>query len=282
MSRILACLDASVYSQSVVDHTIWAARLMGAGVDMVSIRGASPARTADLAAAKALDKQPEFLAAEIARDAENERKLDALAAGELDALRRQIEAAGVSPVSARVAEGDLVEKVRAREEGADLVILGKRGAQADFVSLRLGSLTERAARAATRDVLIAARGFRRPRRAVVAVDLGEAGLTLCANAIASPLLKGLEVHVVSAGEETLERSKQLDVAFEQFANARFNVTKHLIPGPVEKTLPEYVDARDIGLLVMGAFSHSRLRNIVSGSTTLDLIRGCKIPVLLPK
>ncbi len=33
---------------------------------------------------------------------------------------------------------------------------------------------------------------------------------------------------------------------------------------------------------MGAFSHSRLRNLVLGSTTAELMRACKIPVLLLK
>jgi nucleotide-binding universal stress UspA family protein len=41
-----------------------------------------------------------------------------------------------------------------------------------------------------------------------------------------------------------------------------------------------VEAEDIGLLVMGAYGHSRIRNLIIGSTTTEMIRLCKIPVVL--
>jgi len=36
----------------------------------------------------------------------------------------------------------------------------------------------------------------------------------------------------------------------------------------------------INLLVMGAYGHSRIRYLIIGSTTTEMIRTCKIPVLL--
>lgn len=282
MTKILSCLDASVYSQSVVDHTIWAAQRMGAAVEMISTRGRHPSPGADLAAAQALDTQPGIVAEALASDVEHDRKLDALAEAELDALKRQIENAGVSRVHTELLDGAFLDELKAHEADADLVVLGKRGSGADFVSMRIGSQTERAARAANRDVLIAARGFRRPRRAVVAIDVGEAGEALCARAVASKLLKGLQINVVTVGEPGLERRDALDAAAATFRAAGFDVRTTLLPGPVERSVPWFVDEEDMGLLVMGAFSHSLLRQMVVGSTTAELIRTCKIPVLLLK
>ncbi len=34
------------------------------------------------------------------------------------------------------------------------------------------------------------------------------------------------------------------------------------------------------LLVMGAYGHSRIRRLILGSTTTELIRTCQVPVLL--
>jgi nucleotide-binding universal stress UspA family protein len=34
------------------------------------------------------------------------------------------------------------------------------------------------------------------------------------------------------------------------------------------------------LMIMGAFGHSRIRHLIIGSTTTEMIRSCKIPVLL--
>ncbi|MDF1750857.1 MAG: universal stress protein, partial [Alphaproteobacteria bacterium] len=36
----------------------------------------------------------------------------------------------------------------------------------------------------------------------------------------------------------------------------------------------------IDLLVMGAYGHSRIRNLIIGSTTSAMLRLCKIPVMM--
>lgn len=36
----------------------------------------------------------------------------------------------------------------------------------------------------------------------------------------------------------------------------------------------------VDLLVMGAYGHSRIRNLIVGSTTTAMLRSCQIPVLL--
>jgi nucleotide-binding universal stress UspA family protein len=282
MSKILACLDASIYAQSVVDHTIWAAQRMGAAVEMISTRGRYPTPEADLEAAKALDTQPGIVAQELAADVEHDRKLDALASAEMNSLKRQLENAGVTRVSTELLDGAFLDELKAHQDSADLLVLGKRGSGADFVSMRLGSQTERAARAADRDVLIAARGFRRPRKALVAIDVGETGEALCARAAASPLLKGLQIHLVTVGDPGLERRDALEAGAAVFRAAGYDVRTMLLPAPVERSVPWFADEEDMGLLVMGAFSHSLLRQLVVGSTTAELIRACKIPVLLLK
>ena len=42
----------------------------------------------------------------------------------------------------------------------------------------------------------------------------------------------------------------------------------------------YVDDHSIHLLVMGAYGHSRIRHLVIGSTTAQMLRASDIPVLL--
>jgi nucleotide-binding universal stress UspA family protein len=282
MSKILACLDASIYSQSVVDHTIWAAQRMGAAVELITTRGRNPQTGADMSAAKALDAQPEFVARDLAADRQRHRQLEALEAAQLGDLAAQMSAGGVTRVSTKLLDGAFLDQLKAHQDDADLVVLGKRGAGANFVSLRLGSQLELAARAADRDVLVAARGFRRPRRAVVAIDVGPEGEALAARAAASPLLKGLQIHVATAGDPGLERRDTLDTAAAIFRAAGFDVKTVLLPAPAERTIPWFVDEEDMGLLVTGAFSHSRLHALLAGSKTAEIINACRIPVLLLK
>ncbi len=43
----------------------------------------------------------------------------------------------------------------------------------------------------------------------------------------------------------------------------------------KKVIAELVESRGIGLLVMGAYGHSRIRSLVIGPTTMEMIRSCK-------
>ena len=45
-------------------------------------------------------------------------------------------------------------------------------------------------------------------------------------------------------------------------------------------ITEYVDRTAVDLLVMGAYGHSQIRNLIIGSTTTAMVRGCKVPVLM--
>jgi nucleotide-binding universal stress UspA family protein len=54
----------------------------------------------------------------------------------------------------------------------------------------------------------------------------------------------------------------------------------LVPGQVDTVIAAAVDAQGIDLLVMGAYGHSRIRNLIIGSTTSEMLRSCKVPVVL--
>jgi len=41
-----------------------------------------------------------------------------------------------------------------------------------------------------------------------------------------------------------------------------------------------VEREAVGLVVMGAYGHSRLRSLMIGSTTSELIRACKTPIMV--
>jgi len=47
-----------------------------------------------------------------------------------------------------------------------------------------------------------------------------------------------------------------------------------------RVLPALVKARGAGLLVMGAYGHSRIRQLIVGSTTSTLLRRSEVPVLI--
>ena len=51
-------------------------------------------------------------------------------------------------------------------------------------------------------------------------------------------------------------------------------------GEPERVISDHVEKYGVDLLVMGAYGHSRIRNLIIGSTTTQMIRSCLVPVLL--
>ena len=49
---------------------------------------------------------------------------------------------------------------------------------------------------------------------------------------------------------------------------------------MQNSIAREVETDHYDLLVMGAFGHSRIRNLIIGSTTTEMMRSCKIPILL--
>ena len=58
------------------------------------------------------------------------------------------------------------------------------------------------------------------------------------------------------------------------------VTTVFDPGKAEKVIPRVVASADNPLLLMGAYGHSPIRNLIVGSTTTEMIRTVHAPVLL--
>jgi nucleotide-binding universal stress UspA family protein len=63
-------------------------------------------------------------------------------------------------------------------------------------------------------------------------------------------------------------------------SAGFVVEMNLVPGNPDEVIGEKVETDNIGLLVMGAYGHSRIRSFIIGSTTTAMVRRCRIPVLM--
>lgn len=54
----------------------------------------------------------------------------------------------------------------------------------------------------------------------------------------------------------------------------------VLPGQPEPALAKLVAEARFDMLVMGAYGHSRIRSLIIGSTTTEMIRSCKVPVVL--
>ena len=93
-------------------------------------------------------------------------------------------------------------------------------------------------------------------------------------------MQGLPIHLLMAAAGTPDAMDQLTKASVILRNAGYQVDAKVLSGEPDEVIAREVETKGYDFLVMGAFGHSKLRNLIIGSTTTEMIRSCKIPILL--
>lgn len=282
MSKIVALVDGSIYAQSVCDHAAWIAARTGAAVDILHVLGHRRGSGApnNLSGNIALGARTSLLKDLSERDVESAKGAQKSGRSILDTAKARLEAAGVRNITARLRIGDIVEEVAEYEGDADLILIGKRGEAADFATLDLGSNLERIVRSSHKPVVVAARAFKPVERFLIAFDGGPSSRKAVDYVATSPLFAGLSCRLLTVGPDTTEIRDRLARATSTLEAAGHDVSSDIVQGPPDLLIASAVETDNIGLLVMGAYGHSRIRSLIIGSTTAEMIRLCKIPVVL--
>ena len=280
MMKLLASVDLSQYAHSVCDHAAWVATRLDASVELLHVIQRKDAMAArhDLSGALGLGAKSALME-ELVHIEEVEAKL-AKEQGRvlLAASEERMRSMGVTRIESLHRHGGIVETIIEREQDADLVVIGKRGASASFAKGHLGSKVERVVRQSVKPVLVANRVFKPIERALIAFDGGQSARKAVNFVGTSSLFEGIEINLVIVGAETDKNRDGLRWAGEVLGD-RCNRTE-IVGGDVEGTLKASAEQLRSDLLVMGAYGHSPLRSMIVGSTTTAMIGGLTLPVLL--
>ncbi|WP_367717443.1 universal stress protein [Nitratireductor sp. GISD-1A_MAKvit] len=282
MSKITAFIDGSIYAQSVCEHAAWIAGRLEASVELLHVLGRRETGSApsDLSGNIALGARTSLLKELSELDEQRARLAMKRGRAILEDGEATVRAAGIEAVSGRIRHGDVVETVAEVEEGSDLLVIGKRGEAADFAKLHLGSNLERVVRSSHRPVFVANRAFKPIDKVLVAYDGGASSMKAVDAMSRSPLFAGLSVKLLTVGSDTTEARNRLAEAEAVLRGGGIEVASEVLPGQPETVISERVESENYGLLVMGAYGHSRIRSLIIGSTTEAMLRSCKIPVML--
>ncbi|WP_445425329.1 universal stress protein [Alishewanella sp. HL-SH06] len=276
---VIACIDPSPYAEAVCDYAVWAAKQLQAPLTMLhAIDKAQHTQTPDLSGSIGLGSQ-EVLLQQLAELDEKHSKL-ALERGRLmlDAAKARAEQAGVASVDERLRHGSLVESLKATEDDTRLVVMGKRGLSSADAHGQLGLHVEQVIRSLQRPILLTQQHFKTPQRIMLAFDGSATAQKSLDMLAASPLCKGLPVHLVFAGMP--EQAPALDEAAILLQQAGFETKTALVAGDPEEVLHQYQQEHHIDLLIMGAYGHSRIRQFIVGSTTTAMLSKAKCSLLV--
>jgi nucleotide-binding universal stress UspA family protein len=282
MTNLIALIDGSSYSKSVCEHAAWFANRTDGVVEIIHVLGRREmsSQTDNLSGNIGLGARTALLEELVELDAQKARLSQEYGRAILEDAKDIVTTSGVSNVVTKLRYEEIVEIVEDLEAEIDVIVIGKRGESADFNRLHLGSNLERVVRSSHKPVLVASREFKPVHRFLVAFDGGSSVIKAIEELAGSKVFTDLECELLSVGPENSAVATQMEASASLLREAGYTVQTKFEPGQPETVIAREVETDAYGLLVMGAFGHSRIRNLIIGSTTTEMIRSCKIPVLL--
>ena len=277
MNKVYACIDGLVSTAAVIDCAAWSAQRLNAPLEFLHVLEHQPDRAAlsDYSGAIGLGAQEALLLELSELDARRSKLAQDAARQLLACARDRATALGVTQLDGRLRHGELVDTLQEAEADARLFVLGEHYHATRPSRIHLDHHVERVIRSVKRPVLVATQ-----ERFVMAFDGSATARKTVAMVATSPLLKGLPVLVAMAGADNATTQQQLEWARGTLEAVGFEVTLAAVPGEPEQALPALVQSEGAGLLVMGAYGHSRIRQLIVGSTTTTLLRLSEVPVLI--
>jgi nucleotide-binding universal stress UspA family protein len=279
--KVIACIDASQYAESVVDYAAWGAARMNAPLSLLHVLDRDEGvGQQNLSGSIGFGAQ-ENLWHELAALDQQRAKL-ALEQGKLmlqGALERA-ESRGISGAETRQRHGELVDTLTELATETRMLVVGKRGSRTASAHGHIGSHVESIIRTVQKPVLIAQQSFCPPEKIMIAYDGSHTMRKGVQMVAASPLFKDIPCHLVMVGADTEVSREQLKDACKVLQAAGFDAASSIIAGDPDTALPAYQQQEQIDLMIMGAYGHSRIRHLIVGSTTTAMISKTTISLMV--
>lgn len=284
MKKILLCTDGSAYSQVSYEYAAWLAQRINVTIEVLYVtdkRGEQAAQTADFSGSIGINSYQQLLQELVEVEAAKAKINHKRAKIILQEAKQFLSDRQIDKVKLTHETGFLVDLFHELERDSDLIILGKRGENANFANEHLGANMERIVRSSHRPCMVTPREFQPVNRVLLAYDGGKS----CQRAIQylsqSTAFKDLELHIITVDTGNTEKARQhLESARKILETAQLNPTMLLLSGNAEAEIERYIAAKNIDLLIMGAYGHNRIRHLIIGSTTAQMLRNSHLPVLL--
>ncbi|BAU65938.1 hypothetical protein STA3757_33370 [Stanieria sp. NIES-3757] len=285
MNKILLCTDGSAFAENLYRYGAWFATRLEAEIDVLcvsDIRTQQAVPTENLSGAIGIDASENLLSHLVELEHEQAKLNHQRAKLVLQAAAQTLKAEGVNQINLLHETGFLVDCLAKFEADCDLVLLGKRGETTSLTSGKLGANLEAVVRSSNKPCLVTPRQFKPIERVLITYDGSSSWQKIRQFLTDLYVFEGLELHIVTVAQSNSDYSAiaLIEEARQLVYQAGFEPICCLLEGHPEQKLSQYITEHDISLLIMGAYGHSRIRHLVIGSTTAQILRSSYIPVLL--
>lgn len=281
-NTVLACVDGSGLMPAVCDYAAWIAQKVDAPLTLLHSIDHHPetAATLDLSGNIGMDSRDQLLQDIVALELEqNKLKLQQGNLIMQTAQQRAVRA-GIAKPDLHQRHGSLVESLIELEEHLRVLVLGVRGKVHENQPNKLGAKLESIIRSLHKPILVVNDAFKAPERIMLAYDGSRAADKAVDMVVSSPLYRGLLCHLVCVSQDD-HGGLLLESAANKLKQVPgIKLISQKLSGNPEQALCDYQSQFDIDLTVMGAFSHTRIHDLLLGSFTVKMLSQSHKPLLL--
>lgn len=279
MKNIIACIDGSTFTFATCEASAWVAKKVDAPLVLLhALDKTMRPVVSELSGQIGLGSQEELLN-ELA-DLDEARSKIALKHGNklLEEAKTWASKEGVSDVRKLQRHGNLLDSLIDLENEIRVLVIGKSGEESS-INKTIGSQLESVIRSISAHILVVSEPFSVPNSYLIAFDGSPTSHKLIEKAMKTPLLVGLECHLVMV-DDSGNKSAEFEQAATQLRDAGLSVNESVLAGSVDEALLTYQQQHQVGLFVMGAYGHSKLRQFFVGSNTTEVLAKSKVPILV--
>jgi nucleotide-binding universal stress UspA family protein len=277
IKNILVGIDGSEHSRSAVEHALWFAKRFDATVtalhviDIVSIEGSF---LHDISGSLGFEPYLDFSSKMREVLQERGRAL-------LDEFAERAGEAGVRSETL-MDIGVIANEICERARTADLVVVGHRGVNEKFSTGLLGSTTESVTRKCPKPLLVCPITWSDIASPMLAYD-GSTRSSAAMHAAAEFCQQArLPLSVAHVNRDEAAGQKVLEEARRYLASYELQTTCVALSGTAPECIIKAIGERRHDLLFIGAYGHSRIVEMVLGSTTEYVLRNAPCPVFLSR
>lgn len=276
-STVLACIDGSKTAHYVCDYASWISQHLEIPLNLLHTLESRVDSVSDFSGAIGIDSQQDLL--EQLTNLEQKRRSVLIDEGQQMLLnaKKRAEGRGVQVTELIQRHGTLPETLIDLEDQIKVLVMGIRGETHDQDQSGVGHQLEAIIRSMNKAILVINKEFTEPKVAMLAYD----GSRSCQRALhwlaSKQAFSHIPCHIVYVGSQG---ERIIQEASSVLQNAGFKVYTKQVDGNKEEVLAQYQLDHQIDLMVMGAFSHNRLRGFLLGSFTEKMLSKTNRPLLL--
>ena len=280
MKRVIACIDSSPCIHALAEAAAWIATQTHRELVLLQILDYYPAsyHLGEISGVIGFESNA-MLLKELA---ELEQKQSELALDYSNNLLNHISEAVhekflIQPSTIQE-KGDFLEQSFNRLKHDDIVVIGRVGERSAEKNKSIGGNVENFIRGANCTVMTVGENFKPPTRFIFAYDDSPTCKDMLKRVAKSDLLRLLQCHLLYVGDypEILNEPTQF------LKNSGMDVVVEYRYGDIADNILDYQAQHQIQLIVLGAFSHSKIRQFFLGSVTTKIFRSATVPLLVLK